>query len=343
MIQSKVSSTLPPPAPDQKGVSKKSSWTFRLRKPRSISIPEPKPFKENADKNVPKRKGWLYKSAGEITQPPGNKSIDKTPENEVKLSVSKSSRLFSRASHHKSPLPPNTLGSSESEHHDLLSTESVDLLKGNVSSVIKYLEEDDSIPIVFATYSGEPLYRKDIEEPELLHSQLVTFNQFDHFEEATYHSWNVWRVGVDGEKIIGDSIECKMDFVDFFKKFCYEKVYIMRSILVPTHNLFKNGYLVKLKLGKDSAEVGLKMFMTCCKNSILNKVPNNAIKINVCGFTYTRKGYLTQITLWIHPVMNMSFDISNQVSLLVKLLNLETTPNKITLIDVNNGSRTEIV
>lgn len=114
-------------------------------------------------------------------------------------------------------------------------------------TIVKSLEEDDSRPIVFGNYSGEPVYQRNIEEPAIFNSQLVRFNQFDHFEEATYHSWNIWKVGHDGTKEMGNSIECKMDFVDFFKKFTYQKVYIMRSILVPNHNLFKNGYLVKLK------------------------------------------------------------------------------------------------
>lgn len=356
MIQTKASSTKPADTAQnrsQNGVTKKSTWSFRQKQTRSISIPEPKPFKSqenqgSVEDKLSRWRGWLHKSTGEIVQPSVSTSLGKTPENltnEAKPSAESKSKRWCKKGPQKSPKPPNTLASTESESYEILSTESIDILGGNVLTIVKSLEEDDSRPIVFGNYSGEPVYQRNIEEPAIFNSQLVRFNQFDQFEEATYHSWNIWKVGHDGTKEMGNSIECKMDFVDFFKKFNYQKVYIMRSILVPNHSLFKNGYLVKLKLlskKESEGDMGLQVFMKCCRNSILNNVPNNAIKINVCGFTYTRKGSLTQITLWIHPIMNMSFDISNQVKSLIKLLNLETNINKITLVDVNNGSKTEI-
>lgn len=364
MIQTKNPVAVPPTDKQNslEKVAKKPNWSLKKKQTREISIPEPKPFKSqenqgNVEEKPLKRRNWLHKSSGET--PSVKSSIGKTPERlvtETKPSAeskskpsteSKSKRWWGRGLQRDKTIPSNTIVSSESEHHDLLSTESIDILGGNAISVIKCLEEDDSKPIVFGNYSGEPVYKRDVAEPALFNSQLLKFNQFDHFEEATYHSWNVWKVGSEGIKEMDNSIECKMDFVEFFKRVNYQKVYIMRSILVPNYNLFKNGYLVKLKIlhGKEPANVdyGLQVFKKCCKNSILNMVPNNAIKINVCGFTYTRKGSLTQITLWIHPIMNMSFDISNQVRLLIKLLNLSTKVSKITLVDVNNGSKTEIV
>ncbi|KAI5957895.1 hypothetical protein CANMA_004327 [Candida margitis] len=354
---------------DQNGsipVTKKTTWFSKSKQAPTILIPDPKPFKsqqnhsqqEKEDK-LSKRRSWFHKSSGETARTHSSigTSMGKTPENlqqtkEVGPSAesnggTRSKHWFSRATHKPNPILPSTLASSESEHHDLLSTESIEILGSNVISLIKRLEEDDSMPIVFGNYSGEPVYKRDVTEPAIFNSQLVKFSHFDQFEEATYHAWNVWQVGHDGTKKVDQTIECKVDFVDFFKKFNYQKVYIMRDCLVPNHNSFKNGYLVKLKLlherSSTGADWGLHIFMTCCKNAILNNVPNNAIKINVCGFTYTKRSSLTQITLWIHPIMNMSFDISNQVSLLIKSLNLEARLNKITLVDVNNGSKTEII
>ncbi|KAI5953722.1 hypothetical protein KGF57_003931 [Candida theae] len=358
MIQRKatmVESRLTEQSVDQNGAAKSSSWSLRQKKSLPISIPEPKPFKsqenqgEVGDDKPQKRRHWLHKSSGVTSSM--KSTAGKTPDNlvtETKPSTeTKSKRWWERGSQKGRVVTPATLASSESEPHDLLSTESIDIAGSNVISVIKSLEVDDSRPIVFGNYSGEPVYKRNITEPALFNSEILKFYQFDTFEEATYHSWNVWTVGDDGAKGIDRSIECKMDLVDFFKRFEHEKVYIMRSILVPNLNQFKNGYLVKLKIlhGKEpkGAEIGLQAFKRCCKSSILNKVPDNAIKINICGLTYTRRGSLTQITLWIHPIMNMSFNISSQVMLLIRSLSLEAKVDKITLVDVNNGSKTEIV
>ncbi|KAI5952411.1 hypothetical protein KGF54_003278 [Candida jiufengensis] len=251
--------------------------------------------------------------------------------------------------HNRSPsLLLNSAASSESEDQlDLLSTESTEQNVNTLTNLITRLEEDDSIPIVFSQYSGEPVFKRNIATPTIFKTQVSKFHKFDKFDESSYNLWNVWTIDeTTNQKKIERLIECRSDFIEFFKNFNLKEVFIMKSNLVPNILQFKNGYLVKLKLlhGKTltNTELGLNLFMKCCKYSILNNVPNNAIKINVCGFTYQQKRQLTQIVLWIHPILNMSFDIANQVELLIKSFNFGHNLNKITLVDINNNSKTVI-
>ncbi|KAI5965228.1 uncharacterized protein KGF55_001448 [Candida pseudojiufengensis] len=265
-----------------------------------------------------------------------------------KKNLPRTKSWFSK-SHNRSPsLVLQSGASSESEDQlDLLSTESTEQNANNLTNLIKRLEEDDSIPIVFSQYSGESVFKRNISTPTIFKTQVSKFHKFDKFEESSYNLWNVWTIDEEtNQKKIERLIECKSDFIEFFKNFNYSKCFIMKSNLVPNILQFKNGYLVKLKLlhGKTSTntELGLNLFMKCCKYSILNSIPNNSIKINVCGFTYHKKRQLTQIVLWIHPILNMSFDISNQVKLLIKSFNFGHNLNKITLVDINNNSKTVV-
>ncbi|CAK9439648.1 uncharacterized protein LODBEIA_P37480 [Lodderomyces beijingensis] len=348
-------------------------------------LPTPKPFKtvgkpKPKDDKVPqkeaakKRGSWWSRkkreshshqhhqsqSQQQSQQPPTSSVVSSLPKPLVSSNKSSMNLSLYRASAQQIPrskswwfgpkaksaaIVTQSSGSSESAHHELISTESVDV-GTSIVSVVKRLEEDDSIPIVYGNYSGEPTFKKQIEEPTIFQTQLAKFNNFDSFDEAAYFFWNIWEIDDSGKKKITRIMECKQDFLDFFKNFQYEKVFLMRSSLIPNYNSFKNGYLVKLKLlhGRTAtnADLGWFLFMKCCKSAILNNVPNNEISISICGFTYTRKSSMTSITLWIHPIFNMSFDISNQVRSLIQHLNFGVNLDKITLIDINNNSKTLI-
>ena len=49
------------------------------------------------------------------------------------------------------------------------------------------------------------------------------------------------------EKLRG-TIDGKDDFTEFAKEFEYSQVLLMRSWLVPNYEIFKNGYLIQLKI-----------------------------------------------------------------------------------------------
>lgn len=76
---------------------------------------------------------------------------------------------------------------------------------------------------------------------------------------------------------------------------------------------------------------------------MFRKFPRRDIKINVCGIEYqTKQPKLTEITCWIHPILSMSFDITDQVSLLLQLISYNGPIQRITLVDLNNRSKSTI-
>ncbi|KAI3404520.2 hypothetical protein KGF56_002712 [Candida oxycetoniae] len=331
----------------QQPILKKRSWFRRSKSVEKLQAPPV----SSVVTSIPKlpatasAAGNTGTGAATVAANSSKSSLSLTASKISRPQIPRSRSWFFKSKNKSATTLTHSSGSSESEHIELLSTESVDT-GTSIMTVIRKVEEDDSIPIVYGNYSGEPTFKKQIEEPTIFQAQLAKFNNFDRFDEAAYFFWNIWEIDESGKKKIVRIIECSSDFTDIFRNFTYEKVFIMRSSLIPNYNSFKNGYLVKLKLlhGKTAtnAELGLHLFVKCCKNSILNNVPNNAINVNVCGYTYARKSSMTSITLWIHPILNMSFDISNQVRLLIQSLNFGINLNKITLVDINNNSKTLI-
>lgn len=360
-------STEPNPDPAKEDVTDKSMRIKEEREAKDENDERERQMNKTDSKaqiapmNVKKRSNWFRKSRSSTNVPSDSNTLplsstsnptfekekDSIVERTTLQTVPRSRSWFSNTWNKSTTIltQVNSSSSEDSEPVELLSTESANNLS-SIDTLIKRLEEDENIPIVIGNYFGEPIFKKNIFESTIFQAQLGKFYSFDKFDEAAYFSWNIWNIDECGKKKITRVIECKSDFVDFFRHFNYEKVFIMRTSLVPNYNLFHNGYLVKLKLlhGRTitNAELGLYLFMKCCKNSILNNVPHIALNINVCGYTYTRRKSMTLITLWIHPILSMSFDITNQVKLLIQLLNFGIKLNKITLVDINNNSKTLI-
>lgn len=297
---------------------KRKSWFTGVLRRRKLSLVNdiqsapPVQQQQNA-----KSKGWLFKSKAETD----------------------STLILNTAQY-------SNIRSAESDQAELLSTGSVD--RNSKSNSIQFesrnLEYDDTIPIFFGKYSGSPMCTSVLKNSQIVYFQISAYNRFYDFDEATYHPWNIWEVDDDVKKLRG-TIDGKDDFTDFAKEFEYCQVLLMRSWLVPNYEIFKNGYLIQLKIThkKNDAEKAIDLYLSCSRDSIFRKLPEQGVRISVCGIRYFRKTpQLSEVIFWIHPIKNMSFSIVEQVVLLLKLFRISIGIHKTILVDLNNGSRSTI-
>ncbi|CAI5759919.1 unnamed protein product [Candida verbasci] len=213
------------------------------------------------------------------------------------------------------------------------------------------LKLNDNSPILLGCYNGSPVYSTFITKNDniyLFKSKLFQYGLFDKFDEPTYHPWNVWKYDKDNyQKKLIELIESKSDFKKFFNRIFHLnlKFIIMRSCLVPDYGLFKNGYLIKLKTiqeGKRNDEL-IAFFRNCCERILFTKLNENKLmKITVVGVTIENLDKVSQIMFWIHPILNMSFDILNQTIMLLKTFNFNVKFTSICLIDINTNSKFKI-
>lgn len=298
---------------------KRKSWfagVLRRRKPSLVNdIQSAPPVQQQQQNN--KSKSWLFKSKAEAD----------------------STLVLNTAQY-------SNIRSAESDQAELLSTGSVD--KNNKSNSIQFesrnLEYDDTIPIFFGKYSGSPMCTSILKNTQIVYFQLSAYNNFYDFDEATYHPWNIWEVDDDMKKLRG-TIDGKDDFTEFAKEFEYSQVLLMRSWLVPNYEIFKNGYLIQLKINhkKNDNQKAINLYLSCSRDSIFKKLPEQGVRISVCGIRYFKKTLqLSEVIFWIHPIKNMSFSIIEQVVLLLKLFKITTSIHKTILVDLNNGSRSTI-
>ncbi|KGQ90241.1 hypothetical protein MG1_04292 [Candida albicans GC75] len=298
---------------------KRKSWfagVLRRRKPSLVNdIQSAPPVQQQQQNN--KSKSWLFKSKAEAD----------------------STLVLNTAQY-------SNIRSAESDQAELLSTGSVD--RNNKSNSIQFesrnLEYDDTIPIFFGKYSGSPMCTSILKNTQIVYFQLSAYNSLYDFDEATYHPWNIWEVDEDMKKLRG-TIDGKDDFTEFAKEFEYSQVLLMRSWLVPNYEIFKNGYLIQLKINhkKNDTQKAINLYLSCSRDSIFKKLPEQGVQISVCGIRYFKKtSQLSEVIFWIHPIKNMSFSIIEQVVLLLKSFKITTSIHKTILVDLNNGSRSTI-
>ncbi|KAL6451685.1 hypothetical protein SBY92_002991 [Candida maltosa Xu316] len=274
--------------------------------------------------------------------------IRNTTTNNDQHQLRKSRSIFSRTRHNL--IIPATsmttaytnIKSSGSDQVELLSTASVDRNCKPDSIVSQFhVEHHDSTPVTFGNYSGNPMFTTCLKNPQSYAHKLFTYQKLHGpvYEGGSYFSWNVWEYQGDIKKL-RDVIHSRNSFSQFIKNFQYEKVTLMREMLVPSYDLFKNGYLVNLKINNKDSKKILAVYANICENCIFDDFPNPNIKINVCGVTFKKDtGNLIDIILWIHPILNMSFGIVDQVALLLKSYHFDIPITKAILADINNGSK----
>ncbi|RCK55700.1 hypothetical protein Cantr_05566 [Candida viswanathii] len=300
-----------------------------------------------------KRKSWHFSFLNL-----GNKSneVHSAPpvQQEATGQLLRSRSWFARGKSEPAVPPPATtapysthIRSSESDQVEVLSTTSMEK-NGKPHSVAHeshIVEFDDPFPIVYGNYSGSPKWCGTIKNPHAFYNQLVIHPLLNQKVEAAYNMWVVWELDGNKEmKIIG-IIRNKEQFDAYMRDFKHEHTVVMRKLLVPNQEYFKSGYLVRTKIshGRHNSDKAVELYSKFCEDSLFRKFPRPDIKINVCGVQYCAKEpKLTEITCWIHPIWNMSFNITAQVALLLKLIRFAGPVQKITLYDVSNRSRSRI-
>lgn len=299
-----------------------------------------------------KRKSWylplFYHGAK------SNQVKSAPPRQETTSQIQRSRSWFFRAKSESDVHSPTTTAqysthvkSSESDQAEILSSSSLEKNKKSNSVIFDnhIVEFDYPIPIIHGNYSGNPSYTPSIKNPHLFYNQLTTRQFLQSTVELTYNSWIVWECSDKREKRILTCIDNKDQFIEFIEKFNYSHVVIMRKLLVPNYDFFKNGYLIRIKVShtKNDKTNAVKLYSQLSDDSMFRKFPRRDIKINVCGIEYqTKQPKLTEITCWIHPILSMSFDITDQVSLLLQLISYNGPIQRITLVDLNNRSKSTI-
>lgn len=301
---------------------------------------------------VKKRKSWYYPFINRTSK--SNEVQSAPPIKEPSSQLQRSRSFFFRVKSEPAVPPPVTtapysthIRSSESDQAEVLSSTSMDKSR-KLNSVVyaNHLEEYDfPIPIVYGNYSGNPICNSAIKNPHSFFNQLITHQFVLNTVETSYNTWIVWECQDKREKRIVRPIDNIEQYHELMNEFVYDHIVIMRKLLVPNFNYFRNGYLLRIRVshGKNDRKNAIQLYFQLCEDSIFRKFPRPEIKINVCGIEYHEKlPKLTEIACWIHPIWKMSFSITDQVSLLLKLMRYTGLIQQITLVDINNHSKVYI-
>ncbi|KAG7666420.1 uncharacterized protein J8A68_000051 [[Candida] subhashii] len=213
--------------------------------------------------------------------------------------------------------------------------------------VLNEVERGPTIPIKLGSYSGIPMSRTIIDESSRMTFEgSIARHRLLGQNQLLYHVWHVWKYGNDSAAKVHLVIDNENDLKPFLEELSNEDDYkycLMRAASVPNLDLYKNGYLIRLKINKHKNQEDLTHFYSFVTEQILkNNIYVEGLKIGIFGITYWKRGQNRDLGLWVHPIMEGTFDIVRQAKRLVGSMTrylCDDIFSKLTVIDSNTYSR----